>query len=130
MNIYTFHNEFQKLVEPALQKKYWPDYLKKNYLSGAALTSVETIEDINNIWKKLFESFGDTRLLLQNKLGHLDKISISWKIKGDEKIALAIAVLINSMMELSSLATKHSLEGELYMGGGLEKVLGVLGKSR
>ena len=31
MNIYTFHNEFQKLVEPALQKKYWPDYLKKNY---------------------------------------------------------------------------------------------------
>ena len=89
---------------------------------------VETIEDINNIWKKLFESFGDTRLLLQNKLGHLDKISILWKIKGDEKIALAIAVLINSMMELSSLAKKHSLEGELYMGGGLEKVLGVLGE--
>ena len=71
-----------------------------------------------------------TRLLLQNKLGHLDKISILWKIKGDEKIALAIAVLINSMMELSSLAKKHSLEGELYMGGGLEKVLGVLGESR
>ena len=121
MNIYTFHNEFQKLVEPALQK---------NYLSGAALTLVETIEDINNIWKKLFESFCDTRLLLQNKLGHLDKTSILWKIKGNEKIALAIAVLINSMMELSLLAKKHSLEGELYMGGGLEKVLGVLGESR
>ena len=130
MDLFTFKTEFQKLVEPTVQKKYWPDYLKRNYLSGSALTLVEKETEYTKIWEKLMESYGNARLLLQNKLGDLDKIGGLWKIRGDEKLTLAIAKLVNSMKELGSLATEHGIEGQLYEGGGLEKVMFLIGDQR
>ena len=41
MDFYTFKSEFKKLVEPTVQKKYWADYLKRNFLCGSALILVE-----------------------------------------------------------------------------------------
>ena len=72
MDFYTFRMQFRKLIEPTVQRKYWGDILKMNHLGGFALTLVEKIEDINGIWEKLKEPFGNTRLLLQNKLRHLE----------------------------------------------------------
>ena len=72
MDFYAFKSEFQKLVELTVQKKYWANYLKHNYLTGSAFTLVEKESDYSKIWDRLFESFGNTRLLLQNKLGNLD----------------------------------------------------------
>ena len=40
-DFYTFKSEFQKFVEPIVQKKYLADYLKINCLTGSALTLVE-----------------------------------------------------------------------------------------
>ena len=65
---------------------------------------------------KLHESFGNARLMLQNKLSSLDEIGGLWKIKGDENISIVIAGLINSMKDLSSLASEHNIEGQLYEG--------------
>ena len=59
--------------------------------------------------KGFFESFGNARLLLENKLGELDKIGGLWKIRGDEKIANALAWVINAMKDLNSLATVHTM---------------------
>ena len=130
MDFYTFKTEFQKLVEPTVQKKYWADYLKRNYLTGSALTLVEKENEYLKIWERLLESYGNARLLLQNKLRDLEKIGGLWKIKGEEKIANALASLVNNMRDLSSLASEHKIEGELYEGGGLEKVMGLIGYSR
>ena len=130
MDFYTFKSEFIKLVEPVVQKQYLSDFLKRNYLSGSALTLVEKETDYQKIWDKLKDSFGNERLLLQNKLAHLDNIGGLWKIKGDEKIASAIAGLLNAMQDLSSLAATHGIEGQLYEGGGLEKVMSLLGDFR
>ena len=55
--------------------------------------------------------------------GVVDKIGGLWKIKGNGKLANAIAGLINIMTVLSSLAFEHGIEGQLYEGGGLEKIL-------
>ena len=79
---------------------------------------------------KTQESFGNTRLLLQNKLRHLENAGGLWKIKGNEKIGIAIAALINTMLDLSALASEHKLENELYFGEGYRKVLGLIGDSR
>ena len=68
-------------------------------------------------WKK---SYGNTRLLLQNKLGELEKMGGLWNVKGDEKVATDLASLTNAMKELASLASEHGIEGQLYEGGGLE----------
>ena len=129
MDLFTFKSEFQKLVEPTVQKPYLADYLKHNYLSGSALSLVEKERDYQKIWDQLFESFGNTRLLLQNKLGELDNLGL-WNVRGDEKIANALSVLLNAMKDLSSLATEHDIEGQLYEGGGLEKVMSLIGDQR
>ena len=129
MDFYTFKTEFKKLVEPKVQKKNYADYLKRNYLSGSALILVEKETSYEKIWERLHESYGNSRLLLQNKLSSLDKISLS-NAKGDQKIATILASLINTMRDLSTLAKDHDIEGQLYEGGGLEKVMSLIGDHR
>ena len=126
----SFKTQFLKLVEPNVQKPQLADVLKRNYLTGSALKLIEKEHDYVKIWERLRESFGNARLLLQNKLGCLDKIGGLNNLKGDDKIANALAGLTNAMMELSSLAEKHDLEGQLYEGGALEKVIVLIGRQR
>ena len=68
------------------------------------------------------------KLLLQNKILKLDKFEGLDKIKSDEKLTNALAKIINMMAELKSLAEKHNLETKLYVGGGLEKILNLIGR--
>ena len=130
MDFYTFKSEFKKLVEPTIQKKYWADYLKRNYLTGMAFTLVEKETDYSQIWEILSQSFGNARLLLQNKLGDLDKIGGLWKLRDEIKLTGTLARLINIMRDLEALAYEHGIEGQLYEGGGLEKIIFMLGDSR
>ena len=65
-----------------------------------------------------------------DQLGELDKIGGLWKVKGDGKISNAIANLVNAMSDLSALASEHKIEGQLYEGGGLEKILMLMGDHR
>ena len=94
---------------------------------GNALTFVEKIEGIEDIWNKLIASFGNMRLLLQNKISLLEKQTGFCEFSGDEKIGIALASLINVMSELTSMAKRFELEEELYYGGCLEKILSLLG---
>ena len=75
LNIYSFRSDFHKLIKPQVQKCLWADYLKKNYLGGSALSLVSKEDTIDQIWDKLFNAFGDTQLLLQNKITGLDRFS-------------------------------------------------------
>ena len=127
MDIYTFRSEFEKLIQPKHQNRFWIDILKKNYLSGPALILVEKMENVDEVWKKLIEAYGNVKLLLQSKMNNLDKLGGLSSVEGDEKIANALAKIINVMTELSTLAQKHKLEYKLYVGGGLEKVYKLIG---
>ena len=130
IDIYTFRTEFSKLIEPNVQRCLWSDYLKKNCLGGAAHNLVAKEESINEIWKKLFQVYGDTNLIFQNKISALDKYSNFGKLKDDAKIAYAISSLLNVMVDLQKLATEYDLLGELYYGGGLQKILDLMGCNR
>ena len=81
-----------------------------------ALTLVEREKHYGKIWEKLKESYGNARLLLQNKLGELEKLNCL--NSGDEKIANGLAELINAMKELQELATKHFMRAN-YMKVGV-----------
>ena len=130
MDVYTFKSEFKKLIEPEVQKALWADYLKKNFLSGPALNLVLKIEEIDDIWKKLLEVYGNTHLMLQNKLRSLDNFRNLDKLKDDEKIANQLAGLLNVMEDLSKLAKKYNLENDLYYGMGMHKILDFMGRYR
>ena len=130
LDIYSFRTEFEKLVQPTTLKRLWVDVLKKKYLSGHALTLVDIIDDISDVWKKLIGAYGNIKLLLQNRMGSLDKLQSLEKISGDEKLGNAISKIINTMTELSNLAEKNNLECKLYIGGGLDKVINIIGETR
>ena len=78
----------------------------------------------------MIDSYGNVKLLLQTKMNALDKLGHLGTIEGDEKLANAIAKIINVMTELSTLAERHGLETKLYVGGGLEKVFKLIGEER
>ena len=130
LDVFSFKKEFGKLVEPYLSKIHWADTLKWKYLTGPALTLVESMSDIVKIWEKLESTYGDVQLLLQNKLISMGKVENLSEIKNDEKRISAISSLLNSMTDLSDLAKQHHLENELYYGGGVERVLGIMGTER
>ena len=130
MDFFTFRSKFRKLIEQKHQKKNWADHLKYNYLTGQALLLVKNEKDYEKIWDRLSESFGNPRVLLQNKLSAIDKIGGLPPVKNEEKLVNALASLTNVMTDLSTLATEHDIEGQLYEGGGLEKLFLVIGESR
>ena len=70
LDIYSFRSEFEKLIQPSIQKQYWVDVLKNNYLSGPALTLVDKCEDVDEAWDKLTKAYGNVKILLQNKISH------------------------------------------------------------
>ena len=61
IDFYTFKSKFKKLVEPTVQKKHWPDYLKQNYLCGMAFTLVGKETNYEKIWERLADSFGKVK---------------------------------------------------------------------
>ena len=127
IDIYTFQAEFEKLYLPSVQRKLIPDYLKNNYLEGQALILVKNIEDINEIWDRLKDAFGDAELLLINKLKDVEKIGPIWKLRDKQKLVQVLSKLMFAMKELQRLAEKHDIENELYYGGGINKIYEVIG---
>ena len=125
--IYTFHSEFEKCHQKNVKKKLLPDYLKNNYIEGDALSLVKGIDNLDDIWKRLKEAYGDIELLLENKLHEIVKMGEIWKIREREKSVCALSLLIFVMLELRTLAEKHNIENELYYGGSIQKVYKVLG---
>ena len=79
---------------------------KLNYLSDSALSLVKSLEDTGEIWRRLIDSFRNSRLLLQTKLGVLDKFGHFYKLRGDDKIIHTTSNSINTMSELKTIAKK------------------------
>ena len=82
---------------------------------------------LEEIWLRLKEAFGDTELLLKNKLNEIEKLGPIWRLKDRQKLVQVLSKLSFVMTELKSLAEKYDIENYLYYGGGLQKVYEVIG---
>ena len=95
------------------------------------MTLVKELKNMNEIWDRLINTYGNAQLLLYKKLGDFAKIGGLDKIGDREGLMNGIATLINAMKELSRLAEKYSLEHKLYFSGsGLGVVRELMGWSR
>ena len=130
LDFYSFKSEFEKLIQPYVQSKLLPDYLKKNFLGGQALHLVREMDNLEEIWKRLKASYGSVETLMNIKLYELGKGTPLWKIKNEEKAIQSVLQLKNSMTELKELAAKHDIEHSLYHTSNLAKVFSVLGRQR
>ena len=107
-----------------------PDLLKNNYLSGCALELVKSVDEIDVIWQRLKEAFGDPKVMMSKKLLELNNSSQLFKSKDPEKIINGLHKVINSMKDLMTLVKNHDIEGKLYDGDALDRIFILLGESR
>ena len=130
LDYYTFRSEFEKLIVPYTHKSLLADLLKTKYLEGQALQIVKEITDIDKIWERLKQSFGNVNTLLSNKLKDLEKGEKIWKITNDKKLVQSLTRMRNNMIDLTSLASEHSIENSLYHNSNLTKIFGLIGRDR
>ena len=130
LDIYTFKSQFEKLHLKITPRQLLPDLLKNNYLVDPALSLVKRLDDIEEIWKRLFRSYGDARIMLKNKMQALKRIGALWKLKDAERIKNGLASLLNVMSELLKISKEHNIEQRLYNGEALDIIYGLLGDYR
>ena len=130
LDIYTFQTQFEKLIAPQIVRNLQPEYLKNNFLDGQALLLVKEVDDLNEIWKKLKNSFGCTMILLQRKFDQIKKHGDLWKIDDKEKRLSLLTKLVNGMVEVETLAQKHLIEDQLYHHSYISIILDMIGRSK
>ncbi|XP_066924707.1 uncharacterized protein [Clytia hemisphaerica] len=128
IDIYTFIAEFKKLYEDSVPQSMQAELLKNNHLDGQALSLVRNIDNIQDIWGRLKNVFGDRQVLLQHKLQSL--YSIETKSKDPMKTIDFLSKITNSMRDLMQLAATHDIENELYYSNALNQVSEKLGDQR
>ena len=101
-------------------------YLKNNHLEGRAKDSVGSLDDLDNIWVRLENNFGNTTEMLMhhfqliNKMGHMSRRKTFTQKKH------YLQALVNSMQDAIDVATEHGLTGEVHYGPQLQKVVSLL----
>ena len=128
MDYYTFRSTFEKLHLESTPKNLLPDLLRNNYLKEPAATLVKTLKTIEEIWQRLSQAYGDTKIMLQKKMNHIKSLDLNRK--DPEKSISGLGELINLMHDVATLARTHQIEEYLYYGDGLARIIQLIGDSR
>ena len=82
---------------------------------------VSDVNEIDDIWTRLKEAYGDHQIMLTKKLAGIEA---SRKLKGSvqPKTVEVLSAIINTMRDLMKLAKRHSIENKLYYGEGLNRI--------
>ena len=128
-DFYTFKTNFEKLHLQSTPRKLLPDLLKNNYLAEPALTLIKTLDDIDTIWKRLKDAYGDAKVMLSRKLHEISKHDLI-KTTNAEKLTTELGKVINMMLDTGKLAKDHHIEEHLYYGDGFTRICHLIGDRR
>ena len=67
VDIFTFQRDFEKLYLKSTPKSMLSDLLKNNFLEDPALSLVKSVNDIAEIWIRLKQAYGDSKIMLSKK---------------------------------------------------------------
>ena len=124
-DFYSFKTRFLKAYGNHPQS-LMVEWLKNNHLDGKAKDSVGSLEDMDNIWKRLQDNFGNTQQMLLYRFGTINKLGPMHKRKTYTNKKHYVQTLINTMQDVIDLATEHDLVGEIHYGPQLGKIVGLL----
>lgn len=127
-DFYTFRTNFEKMHLTSTPKRLLPDLLRNNYLADPALTVAKSLDTIDEIWERLKEAYGNTRIMLSKKLQRITHLELNQK--DPEKLVAGISKLINMLQEVTKLANTHKIEEYLYYGDSLARIYQILGDRR
>ena len=95
LDIYTFQDNFEKLYLRTTPRRLLPDLLKNNHLENPALLLVKSVENIDEIWSRLKQMYGDPKTMLSKRLDQLNDLEAIWKLKNSEKISDSLNKIVN-----------------------------------
>ena len=119
VDIFTFQRD---LYLKSTAKSMLSDLLKNNFLEDPALSLVKSVNDIAEIWIRLKQAYGDSKIMLSKKIAEINNIDVLWKIKTPSKIVEGLSKVINLMKDLMELSKFHNIEDKLYNGDAIEKI--------
>ena len=77
-----------------------PDFLRNNFLENPALSFVKNVDNMEEIWKRLQNQYGDLKTMLSKKLTELCKFDANWKFKDSSKISEGLSKVFNLIKDL------------------------------
>ena len=121
-DFYTFRTQFESAYNnhPRNLKVEW---LKNNHLAGKAKNCIGSLDDLERIWARLKDNFGNTEQLLLYHFGKINKLGQLSKQKSFSSKQFYVQNLINAMQDVKTLALAHKLVGELSYGPQLDKIV-------
>eukprot|EP00794_Sanderia_malayensis_P020664 gene20664-22704_t len=102
-------------------KKLLADLLTNNYLSDPALSLVKDVSEIDVIWDRLKQAYGNSKILLTKKLSQVNQFETISKMKDPSKIMASITQLINTIKDL---VKRYSIQYGCSQRGSEETCLG------
>ena len=127
IDIYTFQSDFEKLYLKTIPSDKLPDLLKNNHLANPALAQVKSLDNIDEIWKRLKQAYGDPKVMLQMKMAEVERAGPLTKHKDPEAKKSALVNMINSIADLVNLTTRHGIQQKLYYGESLSTFYRMIG---
>ena len=113
LDYYTFKSQFLNKYRRYTSRDM-VDILKNTYLKEEAYNTVKEHHELDVIWKKLKEEFGNPNRMLKTKIVDLLAVRPFQKLlKTSEKSEL-ILKMINMLSDLFKLAEEHHLQLDLY----------------
>ena len=76
-DIYSFRLNFEKLHLKSTPTTLLPDLIKNNFLENSALLHVKNVTSMEDIWRRLIDSYIDRKTLLSKKLNDLQSIELN-----------------------------------------------------
>ena len=105
-----------------------PELLRNNYIEDFVLWLVKNIQGIEEIWNRLKKAYGDTKIMLWNRLTELqNNLEKIWKIKSQEKIAESLEKIISTIKDFCSSPAGTKIESKLYSSDALGKISKLIG---
>ena len=120
IDYYSFRSQFTNKYRRYTSRDQ-VDILKNTYLKGEAFNTVKELIELDKIWERLKDEFGNPSRMLKEKLSEMLAINPYRTRKINEK-SEAILKITNILSDLFKLAEVHEIELEFYSKN--EKILG------
>ena len=127
LDYYSFKTRFLKRYANH-PKALVVELLVTNHLDGRAKDCIGSLDNLDEIWIRLKENFGNVDQLLTHHITKITKLGPMHKIKALEQKMLYVQQLVNIMSDTYELAREHHLTNDLHYGSYLIKIVTMLEK--
>ena len=109
-----FQKDFKRIVEPNYKGAELSYVLRESCLEGPAKALVSNIDDVEKIWEKLTDRYGDKMHLVEVVIKELNELPVM-KGTDDRKFIAMVDLLERGLQDLEAIDARAEIANELMM---------------